>query len=621
MDRNQNQKTPAAPPFVGMAGRPGAMPGMGRGPADRFAPGEKAKNARGTFGKLLKYYFKEAKSLFAVLVLLLAETALSVSVPYFIGKAIGALDNGVDFDLAHMFVLILAAAYAGGWALNTTQGIVMNAVSQKIVRTLRKSLFDKLQKLPLAYHDTHTHGELMSRLTNDIENISVTIAQSTTQLASAAITILGSLAMMLALNAYMTLAAIVTVPLVFLLTKSIAKKSRTMFKGQSKELGILNGIIEEAVGGQKIIKAFNMESKILGKFDETNDELLKYSISANIWSGILMPFMNVITNLGYICVVFAGGILAVNGQIDVGIIAGFTIYVRQFTFPLNNIAGMFNSLQSALAGAERVFEILEEAEEPKDAADAADIGVPVGDVKFENVNFAYVPGSNVLNNVSFDIKAGQKVALVGATGAGKTTIVNLLTRFYDATGGIVYIDGRDIKNYKRDSLRRAFSVVLQDTCLFTGTIADNIRYGRPEATDEEVELAAKAANADAFIRRLKNGYNTLVKGDADSLSQGQRQLLAISRAALCQAPILILDEATSSVDTRTELHIQEALLRLGAGRTSFVIAHRLSTIRDADVIMVVSEGRIEESGTHEKLLAKNGLYAQMYFSQFEKDSK
>ena len=617
-NNNNNQRrtgtTEIMPPSIG---RPG---GGGGGPGQRFAPGEKAKDAKGTFRKLLKFYFKEAKSLFVVIALLLAETVINVFIPYIIGKAIDALNNGVNFDLVYMLVGIHAALIVGIVTLSILNGIIMNAVSQRIVRTMRKSLFDKLQKLPLTYHDTHTHGELMSRLTNDIDNISVTIAQSTTQLVSAVITIISSFVMMLILSAYMTLAALITVPLVLLLTKFISGKSRKMFKGQSKELGILNGEIEEAVGGQKIIKAFNMEQKIIDKFDVTNKELLNYSISANIWSGILMPFMNVITNIGYVCVAFVGGLLAIQNPplISIGVIGSFVAYSRQFTFPLNNIAGMFNTLQSALAGAERVFEILAETEEPDDIENAVDIGIPKGDVKFDSVTFAYVPGVNVLKNVSFEVKAGQKIALVGATGAGKTTIVNLLTRFYDATYGTVYIDGTDIKNYKRESLRRAFSVVLQDTCLFTGTIADNIRYGRPDATDGEVAEAAKAANADVFIRRLKNGYNTAVKGDTDSLSQGQRQLLAISRAALCRAPILILDEATSSVDTRTELNIQEALLRLTAGCTSFVIAHRLSTIRDADIIMVVKDGCIEESGPHDELIAKNGLYAQMYFSQFEK---
>ncbi|MCL1792440.1 MAG: ABC transporter ATP-binding protein/permease [Oscillospiraceae bacterium] len=612
MDRqNQTKRPETAPLPIGRSGAPG-------GPAARFAPGEKAKDAKGTFGKLLKFYFKEAKSIFFVIFLLIADTSIVVLAPYFIGKAIDALEDGVNFNLAYSIAAILASLYIASWLFNTAQGVIMNSVSQRIVRSLRKNLFDKFQNLPLTYHDAQTHGELMSRMTNDIDNISVTIAQSTTQLASAAITLAGSLAMMLALSFYMTLAALVTVPLVFLLTKFVAGKSKKMFKGQQKELGILNGQIEEAVVGQKIIKAFNMEKKIIGDFDATNKELLDYSIKANIWSGFLMPFMNVITNLGYVCVASAGGLLAANNLLSIGAIGSFAAYSRQFTFPLNNIAGMFNALQSALAGAERVFEILEEAEEPGDAKNAVDIGAPKGEVRFENVTFAYVPGKNVLKSVSFEVHAGQKVALVGATGAGKTTIVNLLTRFYDATDGVVYIDGIDIKNYKRESLRRAFSVVLQDTCLFTGTIADNIRYGRPEATDSEVEEAAKAANADIFIRRLKNGYNTMVKGDMDSLSQGQRQLLAISRAALCRAPILILDEATSSVDTRTELHIQEALLRLAAGCTSFVIAHRLSTIRDADVIMTVKDGKIEESGSHGELIAKNGLYAQMYGSQFVK---
>ncbi|MCL2351672.1 MAG: ABC transporter ATP-binding protein/permease [Firmicutes bacterium] len=614
-------KTTVTPPSIGGPNRPGG--GMGGGPAGRFAPREKAKNARGTFRKLLRFYFTEGKSLFVVMVLLAADVLINVRVPLYIGRAVDAAApagslGGADLRLAYACVAALAAIYFGDWALNVIQGLIMNATSQRIVRTLRKSLFGKFQKLPLTYHDVHTHGELMSRVTNDVDNISATIAQTTTQLIVAALTFLGTLYMMLRLSVHMTLAALVTVPLVFLLTRTVAGRSRKLFAGQQRELGRLNGAIEEDIGGQKIIKAFNMENKIIERFDRTNEDLWRFAVRAQIWSGTLMPFMNVISNFGYVCVAFAGGVLAVRGIITIGVIASFAVYSRQLTYPLNNIAGMFNSLQSALAGAERVFEILAEAEEPGDAPDAVDIGVPLGGVRFENVTFAYVPGVNVLNDVSFEVKPGQKVALVGATGAGKTTIVNLLTRFYDATGGTVYIDGVDIRKYKRDSLRRAFSVVLQDTCLFTGTIADNIRYGRPEATDVEVDEAARAANADVFIKRLKNGYDTVVRGDSDTLSQGQRQLLAISRAALCRAPIMILDEATSSVDTRTELRIQEAVLRLTAGRTSFVIAHRLSTIRDADVIMVVKDGRIEESGSHGELLERNGLYARMYNSQFEK---
>jgi ATP-binding cassette subfamily B protein len=455
----------------------------------------------------------------------------------------------------------------------------------------------------------------MSRLTNDIDNISGTIAQSTTEMISASITIIGSLVMMLALSPLLTLVSMITMPLVLLLTRLIARRSREMFIGQQRELGRLNGLIEESISGRRMVIAFNRRQTVIESFKERNKEMKRYSVKAQIWSGVLMPFMNVITNLGYVCVMFTGGVLAVGNPLLIGTVASFGTYSRQFTFPLNNIAGMFNSLQSALAGAERVFELLEEADEPADIPGAVDIGIPGGKVEFKNVSFAYVPGVDVLKNVSFTVKPGQKIALVGETGAGKTTVVNLLTRFYDATGGEVLIDGRNIRDYKRDSLRNAFSVVLQDTCLFTGSIADNIRYAVPDATREEIENAAALANADTFIRRLKNGYETQVSGEADALSQGQRQLLAISRAVLCRSPILILDEATSSVDTRTELKIQQALTRLSEGRTTFVIAHRLSTIRDADIIMVVDNGRIVEQGSHEELIALGGIYNSMFESQ------
>jgi ATP-binding cassette subfamily B protein len=391
-----------------------------------------------------------------------------------------------------------------------------------------------------------------------------------------------------------------------------------MFTGQQEALGTLNGLIEESITGRKMVKAFDMEDKIVESVRADNERMKFFSIRAQIWSGLLMPFMNVITNFSYVSTMFVGGVLAAGGTVMLGTVASFGSYARQFAFPLNNIAGMFNTLQSALAGAERVFEVLEEANEPEDIADAVDIGTPQGRVEFKDVTFAYVPGVDVLKKVSFTVEPGQKVALVGETGAGKTTIVNLLTRFYDATAGEVLIDGRDIKSYKRDSLRNAFSVVLQDTCLFTGSIADNIRYAVPDASQNDIEAAAKAANADAFIVRLKNGYETAVSGESDSLSQGQRQLLAISRAVLCRAPVLILDEATSSVDTRTELRIQEALMRLSEGRTTFVIAHRLSTIRDADVIMVVKDGQIAESGSHEELAALGGIYAGMVGETYQK---
>jgi len=604
---------------MGAFGRRGGGGGGGFGGGSRFRPGEKATDAKGTFRKLLKFYIKEAKSLFIVSGLLLASASVSVFVPFLIGKSVDAMTtaHGVDLPLVYQYGALLLIIYVTVLIINITQGLIMNTTSQHIVRTLRRSLFDKMQKLPLMYHDTHTHGELMSRLTNDIDNISNTIASSTTELISATITIVGTLVMMLILSPLMTLVSMITLPLILLLTKLIAGKSRRMFVGQQRELGKLNGLIEESIAGSKMVKAFNMQGNVISSFKENNARLKFYSIQAQIWSGLLMPLTGVITNLGYVGVMFVGGVLAVSNTIMLGTVASFGTYMRQFTFPINSIAGMYNNLQSALAGAERVFDVLAQENEPEDVPDAVDIGEPRGDVEFRNVTFSYVPGVEVLKNVSFRIKPGQKVAFVGETGAGKTTIVNLLTRFYDVNEGEVMIDGRNIKDYKRDSLRNAFSVVLQDTCLFTGSIADNIRYAAPEATLEEIESAATAANADAFIKRLKNGYETLVSGETDALSQGQRQMLAISRAVLCRAPIFILDEATSSVDTRTELKIQEAITRLAQGRTTVVIAHRLSTIRDADVIIVIHDGVIAESGSHDELLALGGIYTSMFESQMK----
>ena len=597
-------------PNMGMRGRAGG--GVGGGGANRFTPKEKAKDAGGTFRRLMRYYLKEGRSLFIVAAVLTVQTAIGVAVPYLVGRAVDAMTDSVDFNLVLVFVPVLAVAYIMNWLLDLIQGVIMTMTSQRIVRALRKSLFDKFQTLPLSYHDAHTHGELMSRLTNDVDNISQTIAQSTTQLVSAGITILGSLIMMLILNAWMALAALITVPLVLLATKMIAGRSRRMFLIQQQELGKLNGIVEETIAGQRIVKAFNMEGTVVAGFADVNEKLRDAGTKALTWSGMLMPLMNVISNIGFLSVAALGSLLAAEGLITVGVIASFVTYSKQFAQPLNNLAGMFNNLQSALAGAERVFEVLDEDEETEDVADAVDMTEPKGDVRFDDVSFAYSPDAYVLHNVSFTAEAGKKIALVGETGAGKTTVVNLLSRFYDVTEGAVFIDGIDIRDYKRDSLRRAFSVVLQDTCLFTGTITDNIRYGRPDATKEEIIEAAKVGGAHEFIMRLRDGYDTVVSGGSETLSQGQRQLLAISRAVLCHAPILILDEATSSVDTRTELRIQAAMLRLAKGSTSFIIAHRLSTIRDADMILVMHDGQIVERGTHDELVALGGEYAMMY---------
>jgi len=586
--------------------------GGGGGGANRFAPREKAKDTRGTFRKLMRFYLKEGRVLFLVAGLLIIQTALGVLAPFLIGRAIDAMSGSPGIELVRIFVLALIAAYTASWLIDVTQGVVMNAASQRIVRALRKSLFDKLQTLPLSYHDAHTHGEIMSRLTNDVDNISQTIAQSTTQLVSAGITFFGSLTVMLILNVWMTLAALITVPLVFIVTKIVAKRSRKMFTVQQRELGNLNGIVEETIAGQRMVKAFNMERPVIANFAAVNTRLQNATTKALIWSGLLMPLMTVITNLGYLSVAVLGGVLVTRGAISVGVIASFITYARQFAQPLNNLAVMFNNLQSALAGAERVFEVLGETDEPEDVPDAVEMADPKGEVRFEDVTFAYSPGTDVLHDVNFVAEAGKKIALVGETGAGKTTVVNLLSRFYDVTGGAVYLDGVDIRNYRRDSLRRAFSVVLQDTCLFTGTITDNIRYGRPDATYEEIVEAAKVSGAHGFIARLRDGYDTMVSGDTETLSQGQRQLLAIARAVLCKAPILILDEATSSVDTRTELRIQAAMLKLAEGSTSFIIAHRLSTIRNADIILVMRDGKIVERGTHSELVAMGGEYAQMH---------
>lgn len=582
------------------------------GGVGRFAQGKKAKDPRGTFRRLLRFYLSEGRAVFLVAGLLLVQTILGVAAPYLVGKAVDAMGGTVDFGRVRFLVLVLLGAYGISWLIDLTQGLLMTSASQHIVSTMRRALFDKFQTLPLAYHDSQSHGELMSRMTNDIDNISQIIAACTTSLVSAGITLLGSLAVMLYLSRWMTLAVLIIVPLVYAATKVAGGHSRRMFGAQQRELGSLNGIVEETISGQKIVKAFNREGAVVEQFTSVNKRLQKAATSAYIWAGLLMPMISTISNIGYLSVAVVGGLMVAKELVSVGVIATFITYSRQIAHPLNNLAGVYNNLQSALAGAERIFQVMDEADEPEDVPGAVEMTTPRGHVRFEDVSFAYTPGHDVIRHISFEAQPGQKIALVGATGAGKTTVVNLLTRFYDVSGGAVYLDGVDIRQYRRDSLRRAFSVVLQDTCLFTGTIADNIRYGYPEATDEEVVAAAKAGGAHEFIIRLSDGYDTQVTGGSVALSQGQRQLIAISRAVLCHAPILVLDEATSSVDTRTELRIQSAMLNLAKGSTSFVIAHRLSTIRDADLILVMRDGEIVERGTHQELLALDGEYANMY---------
>ncbi len=592
---------------------------FGQAGMHRFAPTARARDVRGTLRKLLRVYLREKRALLGAMLFQFTFSAVLLTAPRLVGMAIdaiGAIDPAApDFGLITTLGVGLLCGYVLSWLCATAQTWIMHGASQRIVRTLRANLFDTLQNLPLAYLDRRTHGELMSRLTNDIDNISTTIASSTIQLMDAAVMVTGATVLMLMLSPTLTLVTLVTMPLVVALTRWITLRSKQAFIGQQRELGNLGGTIEETITGLRMVKAFRQEERITAEFEQINQRLLGFSTRAQILSGFLMPMMNVITNIGYAFVAGVGGAMAVSGTIAVGVIASFITYSRLFVRPLNAIAGSFNTLQAGLAGAERVFDILEEVRETPDAPGATVLEGAKGAVCFRDVSFAYTPGNDVLRAVSFDVQAGQTIALVGKTGAGKTTIVNLLTRFYDVSDGAILLDGRDVRDYTRESLRRAFTVVLQDTCLFTGSILDNIRYGRPEATEEDVVEAAKAANADPFIRRLPQGYQTRVSGAVDSLSQGQRQLIAIARAVLCSAPILILDEATSSVDTSTELKIQEALLRLCAGRTSFVIAHRLSTIKNADRILVIDGGRIVESGAHGELIAQGGVYAQMYHSQ------
>jgi len=538
-----------------------------------------------------------------------------------VGKAFNTFDitnRSVDSGKLVSLLAIILCFYLFNWLLNLLNGVMMLRVSQKLVFTLRTEFFEKMQKLPLGFYDTRSHGDTMSRITNDVDNISSTIAQTTTQLISSVLTLVGSLAVMIRLNLPLTFVVLLCVPLVSLLTKTIATKSRAYFLAQQRSLGALNGVIEENILGLKMVKAFDRQEDVILQFKEINEHLCESSSKAQVWSGYMMPLMNVINNFVFAVVAILGGILSVSYGLKVGTVVSFLSYSKHFAQPLNSVAGMFNTIQSALAGAERVFEILDYEEETEDHIDAVEMQHPVGEVSFHNVCFSYDKTKPILKDVSFHVNPGEVIALVGETGAGKTTIVNLLTRFYDADSGEIMIDKVPITHIKRDSLRRCFSVVLQDTSLFSGTIMDNIRYSKNDATEEEVIQAARIAHAHDFIDKLPKGYATNVSAATDNLSQGQRQLISIARAVLCDCPILILDEATSSVDTKTEKEIQKALVSLMQNRTSFLIAHRLSTIRDADHIMVIGDGQILESGNHQSLMNEHGRYYEMVMSQMGK---
>lgn len=606
----------------GGPGGPGG-PGMGM-------PVDKAKDFKGTLKRLIRYLRPHKVQLAAVLVMAILSTVFSIFSPKVMGKATTKLFEGImakiqrvpgaeiDFHYVWQIIMILIGLYVLSALFSYVQQYLMAGVAQKTVYDLRKDVNAKLNKLPLKYFDARTHGEILSRVTNDVDNIAGTLQQSLTQLITSILTILGVIAMMLSISPLMTLIAVLTLPLSIVGIMQVAKRSQKQFVRQQKELGQLNGHVEEMYTGHKIIKAFGREAKSLEQFDNINERLYDAGWKAQFISGIIMPIMSFIGNIGYVLVSVVGGILVTKRTIEIGDVQAFIQYARQFTMPITQTANIANVIQSTVASAERVFEILDEEEEVPEEANPVVLRHPRGDVAFNHVQFGYDPEHLLIEDMNIDVKQGQTIAIVGPTGAGKTTLINLLMRFYEVDSGSITVDGANIAEMKRGDLRSLFGMVLQDTWLFNGTIRDNIAYGREGATDEDVVNAAKTAYADHFIRTLPGGYNTVLNEEASNISQGQKQLLTIARAILADPAILILDEATSSVDTRTEVHIQKAMSELMKGRTSFVIAHRLSTIRDADLILVMNHGTVIEKGTHEELLALGGFYADLYNSQFTK---
>lgn len=590
--------------------------------------GEKAKDFKGTMGKLMSYLGTFKIGILVVMLFAAGSTVFTIVGPKILGNATTEIFNGlvskvsggagIDFDKIGKILLTVLALYGVSALFSYIQGFIMTGISQKLTYRMRKEISEKINRMPLNYFDTMTHGEVLSRVTNDVDTLSQSLNQSATQIITSVTTIVGVLIMMLSISPMMTLIAILILPVSMGLISVIVKHSQRHFRNQQEYLGHVNGQVEEVYGGQNIVRVFNKEEDVIKEFDETNEILYQSAWKSQFFSGMMMPIMQFVGNLGYVAVAIVGGYFVIQNKIEVGDIQSFIQYVRNFTQPITQVAQVANMLQSTAAAAERVFEFLDEEEEEQTVENPVSVEGLKGNVEFKHVCFGYNEDRMIIKDFSAKIRDGQKIAIVGPTGAGKTTMIKLLMRFYDVNGGAILVDGHNVKDFNRGELRQMFGMVLQDTWLFHGSIKDNIRYGKLDATDEEVIEAAKAAYVHRFVQTLPEGYDMELNEEANNVSQGQKQLLTIARAILADPPILILDEATSSVDTRTEERIQKAMDNLMKGRTSFVIAHRLSTIRDADRILVMKDGDIIEQGNHEELLKKNGFYAELYNSQFEK---
>jgi len=596
------------------AGHGSGMPGPGG--HGRSARIEKAHDPKGAVRRLLHYLRSQKWLLVIIFVLAAMSTILALFGPFLLGVAIDKAIKGADLRELLRVSLLMLGVYLGSWLTQIGQSVLMARASQRAMRELRAHLFLHLQTLSLSFFDRHSHGDLMSRLTNDMDNISRVLSQNATQLFTGFLTLFGILAMMFALSPYLALGSMLVFPVMFALVAVVGKHTRKWYRGLQAKIGQLNGQLVEMYSGQRVIIAFGQQGTTLKRFDVANESVRQMGIRAQTYAMLMPPLLGILSNANIAVVAGLGGWMTLRGMASVGIIATFIMYSRRFAQPLRQLANLYNQIQAALAGAERIFEIIDTVPEISDLPDAIELGQIVGAVVFDHVSFSYLPDVPVLKDISLSVKPGEAIALVGPTGAGKTTIVNILTRFYDIDSGTISIDGVDIRQMNRDSLRRQLGIVLQSTFLFSESAMENIRYGRLDASDEEVIAAATLANADQFIRRLPRGYDTVLSERGGNLSEGQRQLIAIARAVLADPRILILDEATSSVDTRTEVSIQSALLKLMHGRTSFVIAHRLSTIRNADQVLVIDKGRIVERGDHDELIAKKGFYYRLYMSQF-----